>query len=235
MLQHYENKRWFSSLLFSVRRGLGWGRLVAYLSLSFLLIFCGIKLNSGEAPIKWVDDLGGDFSFKENWSYPEGVYRNEFGQLSCDGLCPPEADRMKDENGKIYEDSLKAFYQLVDTTHLFHSIQSEAQTYEWGGTDYITAKRINSNTVVCFTQDNVATHSSLYLIISKKTVTPTIILNSIMDFGTKTYSCKSGQMIIDKKFWNEGIVKAIFDFRFYNDEHSDKLYWKGKIYTKISN
>ena len=29
--------------------------------------------------------LTGDFSFKDNWSYPEGVYWNEFGQLSCEG------------------------------------------------------------------------------------------------------------------------------------------------------
>lgn len=43
-----------------------------------------LKLNTGEILITWQDSIAGDFSFKED--YPEGVYKNEFGQLSCDGL-----------------------------------------------------------------------------------------------------------------------------------------------------
>jgi hypothetical protein len=74
--------------------------------------------------IQWTDHLDGDFSFKDNWSYPEGIYRNEFGQLSCDGLCPPEIYEMKDENGRIRDEQLTVFYQLVDTIHQYHSIRS---------------------------------------------------------------------------------------------------------------
>ena len=48
--------------------------------------------------------------------------------LICDGLCPQEIDKMKYENGKIYEDSLESFYKLIDTTHIFHSIESDAWT-----------------------------------------------------------------------------------------------------------
>ena len=70
------------------------------------------RLETREIQITWADNLLGDFSFKENWEYLEGVYKNEFGQLSCDGFCPPETDQMKDKNGKIFEDSLAAFYQL---------------------------------------------------------------------------------------------------------------------------
>jgi hypothetical protein len=118
------------------------------------LISCGLtlykneKVKSGEIDIRWAKNLTGDFSFMKNWDYPEGVYKNEFGQLSCDGVCPPEIDRMKDDNGKIYEDSLNAFYKLVDTTHQFHSINSDAWTYEWAGTNFATAKRINADTIV---------------------------------------------------------------------------------------
>lgn len=85
-----------------------------FLTIGF--ISCGLNSNkdervkSGEIEISWVDNLPGDFSFAKNWDYPEGVYRNEFGQLSCDGLCPQEVDRMMDENGKIYEDSFTAFF-----------------------------------------------------------------------------------------------------------------------------
>jgi len=166
----------------------------------FFLTGCGgtsnKKLNSGEVTIKWVDNLSGDFSFKDTWSYPE-------------------------------DDS--------DTTHLFHSIKSDAWCYEWGGTDYITAQRINKDTVECFTEDNAATHSSLNLIITKNTVKPTIVLNSINDFDEKIYKCKGGQMEIDEKLWKQGILKAAFDFDFYHDEDSTKMYWKGNIYAKIEN
>ena len=210
----------------------------------FLIVIFGIscgmtsnkKLDVAKVSLKWVDNLRGDFSFKDDWSYPEGVYRNEFGQLSCDGFCPPETDKMKDENGKIYENFLEAFYGLVDTTHFFHSLKSEAWTYEWAGTNFITVKRKNKDTVVCFTQNNAATHSSLNLIITKNAVKPTIVLNSIFGRnGEKTYHCKSGQMIIDKKLWNEGILKATFDFNFYHNENPNEMYWKGSIYAKIEN
>jgi len=213
-------------------------RLIYFLSL-ISLISCGItsnkKSNSEEITIKWVDNLPGDFSFKDNWSYPEGVYQNEFGQLSCDGICPQEIYNMMDKNGRIYQDSLESYYQLVDTTHLFHSIESNAWCYEWGGTDYITAQRINKDTVVCFTENNATTHSSLNLIITKNTVKPTIILNSISDSDIKIYKCKRGQMVIDEKLWNQGILKATFDFDFYHDEDSNRMYWKGNIYVKIEN
>jgi hypothetical protein len=191
----------------------------------------GKKPNPGEIPLQWVENLTGDFSFKDNWSYPEGVYRNEFGQLSCDGLCPPETDEMKDEYGKIHEDSLESFYQFIDTTHLYHSLKSEAQTDEWAGTDYMMAERISRDTIVCFTQNNAATHSSLNLMISRNTVLPTIVVTGISrDSGTKIYNCTGGEMVIDKKSWNEGILKATFDFEFH---HSEKMYWRGNIYAVI--
>ena len=82
----------------------------------------GETLKPGTVQITWVKELSGDFSFKDQWDYPEGVYINTFGQVSCDGFCPPETDAMTDENGRIFDDSLAAFYQLVDTTHLYHSI-----------------------------------------------------------------------------------------------------------------
>ena len=190
------------------------------------------KLNSGEIPLKWVANLAGDFSFKDNWSYSEGIFVNKFGQLSCDGLCPPEIYEMKDENGKIYEDSLTSFYKFVDTTHIFHSIKSDACTYEWAGANFITAERINNDTLICYTQNNAATHSSLHLIITKNAVKPTIILNGIIsENGEKIYHCKSGKMLIDSTLWNKGVLKASFDFEFDNNE---KMYWKGNIYAKIS-
>jgi hypothetical protein len=191
-------------------------------------------LPSNEITITWADSVIGDFSFINDWDYPEGVYRNQFGQLSCDGLCPPESYSMKDENGKIYQDSLAAFYQMIDTTHLYHSIQSEAWTYEWSGTDYVTAYNKNTDTTVCFTHNSVATHSSLNLIITKNKCIPVIVLNSITPSGIRTYKCIGGGIEIDKTLWNKGILKATFNFDFEHPEHPDTpMYWKGKIYRSI--
>ena len=217
-------------------------RHLTYIFLTIVLISCGLtldkneKVKSGEIGISWVNNLTGDFSFTKNWDYPEGVYKNEFGQLSCDGLCPQEIDRMKDKNGKIYEDSLIAFYKLVDTTHQFHSIQSDAWTYEWAGTNFVTVKKKNADTTICYTQNNVSTHSSLILTIIKDKCIPTIELNSVTPTGIKTYNCKGGQIEIDKSLWKKGILKANFDFVFDHTENSDKpMYWKGKIYANIDN
>lgn len=192
------------------------------------------KVKSREIEITWVENLTGDFSFIENWDYPEGVYKNDFGQLSCDGLCPPEIDRMKDEKGQIYKDSLNVFYNLVDTTHQFHSIQSDAWTYEWAGTNFATVIRINTDTTICFTHNNAGTHSSLNLTITKDKCIPTIELNSVTPRGRIIYYCKSGQIKIDKSFWEKGIFKADFDFVFDHTENPDEaMYWKGKIYAAV--
>ena len=191
------------------------------------------SITHAKIQLRWVDNLDGDFSFKDNWSYPEGIYRNKFGQLSCDGFCPSEIENMFDD-GRILADSLDAFYNLVDTTHLFHSIESEAATYEWGGTNFISVKQLHQDTVICFTANNAATHSSLNLVIVGDTVEPTIELNSIASFGINIYFCSRGEMIIDKGLWEQGVLKATFDFIFNDKENPDmQMYWKGKIYAEI--
>ncbi len=185
--------------------------------------------------INWVDNLEKDFSFRNKWSYPEGVYKNEFGQLTCDGgVYLQETDKMKDNNGKIYPDSLHAFYQIVDTTHLFHSIKSEASTYEWAGTDFINFKTQKDGTIIGQTACNASTHSSLNIKIKKNAVTAWIDYNSISRIEKYIFPMQKGQIIIDKQLFIQGIIKAEFDIVFENKLDFDKkMYWKGLIYSKI--
>ena len=108
--------------------------ITVFLFFSQLSIFAQYPIGR-KIKIQWVDNLPGDFSFSKKWDYPEGIYKNEFGQLSCDGICQEEVYAMMDSAGKIYKDSLAAFYKIVDTAHQYHSIKADAWCYEYAGTD----------------------------------------------------------------------------------------------------
>ena len=184
--------------------------------------------------IEWIESIENDFSFKEEWSYPEGVYKNKFGQLSCDGICPSEIDRMKDEEGRIYPDSLNAFYAIVDTNHMFHSIKSEAWTYEWAGTDFMTFHKQADNSILGQSSCNVATHSRLNIRIKNDSVSAWIDFNSITDIGKHIFPLKQGQIKIDKQLLENGVIKAEFDLKFINTLDIEReMYWKGWIYSKV--
>ena len=113
------------------------------------------------------------------------------------------------------------------------SITCDAWCYEWAGTNIITATHKENDTIICETMMNEATHCSLHLIITKDSCIPTINLLSITPNGNKTYSYKSGYIKIDRRLWEENIIKADFSFDFINDENEKRIYWQGKIYTKI--
>ena len=210
--------------------------VIGSLSVGFA-ISSGFNDKTSQIKIHWIDNLKGDFNFRTKWSYPEGVYRNKYGQLDCDGFCIEGIELMKDSEGKIYPDSLMRFYQLVDTTHQYHSILCEAFCYEWAGTDFISVKQTNKNQIICSTQANVGTHCSLIFEINNDNCIPRIELNGIASPGLKTYYGKGGFIKIDKDFWEKGILKAEFNFDFNNtDEPNRKMFWKGRIYkTFIGN
>lgn len=210
------------------------------LTILFILIsdqwIIAVQPTRHQITIQWTDHIEGDFSFKDSWSYTEGVYQNQFGQLSCDGFCPPETYEMKDENGRIRDEFLITFYQLVDTTHQYHSIWSEAYTYEWAGSDFIQGIRINEDSVICSTCNNAGTHSSLQLVITQNHAEASIVLTSIMHNGSGIFFCKDGTITIDRISWQKGILKAAFDLTFdHQMSNKEYMWWKGLIYTKVTN
>ena len=186
--------------------------------------------------IEWTNKLEGDFSFKEEWSYQEGIYKNRHGQLSCDGICPIEINRMKDESGKIYQDSLQAFYKIIDTTHVFHSLKSENRMYEYSGTNFIEFKKQKNGIIKGKSINNVSTHSSLHIELKKNSCNAFVIFNSVRrDIGINIFPLKNGIIKIDKTLFESGIIKAVFNFRFENTlEPENELFWKGEIYNKVN-
>lgn len=193
-------------------------------------------LNDFSIKIEWVNNLGGDFSFSEEWSYPDGVYKNDFGQLSCDGFCPERTYSMKDQNGKIFQDSLDIFYTLVDTSHLYHTIDCNAKCYEWAGADYISYSK-NSDTLLFYTMMNVATHSSLDFTIINDYCFPKIVLISITSYEPSNliFNCTGGYIKIDSIQWQQNILKAEFHFDFFDDKRpQNKMFWEGKIFKPLT-
>lgn len=187
----------------------------------------------GQLEVEWQEELEGDYAFTKAWDYPEGIYKNEHGQLSCDGFCPPETEAMKDSTGRVYDDSLSAFYALVDTTRRFHSMQGEAQCDEYAGTDYMIAKR-QQDTVVCYSLCNAATHCSLQLRLYGNGCKASVELRSSVSGGNTSYKLRDGTIKIARKAWQADSLKAEFDLDFGKDSLSGKpISWKGKIYTPI--
>ncbi len=220
--------------------------------------------SSNTIVIQWVDSLKGDFSFTNEWSYPEGVVMKENGRAECGdgGLCPEECYNMLDSNGNIYKDSLHRYYDLLDTTHQYYSISCTAHAYEYAGTNFIKANRKSKDTVYAYTLNNIATHSSLELNITKNTCTAEIKLNSIrmhnhsnyspntvedtvsfddshlhiQQANYETFKCSSGFIYIDRTSFNQQVLKARFKFTFQNNTDPDKpLWWEGLIKTPITN
>jgi len=194
------------------------------------------KESGSKLEIKWVEKMESNFEFTNNWSYPEGIYKNRFGQLSCDGICPIEIDEMKDDEGRIKEELLKAFYEIIDTTHLFHSLESESNVPEFAGSNFIQVKRQDKEKININTSTNVATHSSLQIEIDKSKFTAWIDLNSITPTGKHKFTISKGNLIIEKQSWEKGILKAEFDFKFENTLNKTRtkaFYWKGKMLKEI--
>lgn len=201
--------------------------------LAFILFSCNKEKDS--VKVEWTDQLRGDFSFTDKWSYDEGIFLNKYGQLICDGFCDDNSYKMLDKDGRIYLDSLHRYYQLVDTIRHYHTIESEAQCYEWVGTDFAYAYRKN-DTIKCYTACNVGTHSSLQMNFINGRCIPQIELNSVSPSGLQYFIGKNGNIKIDRTLFEKGILKAEFDFTFEDPQNlQEPLWWKGKIQTKIIN
>lgn len=194
------------------------------------------KDNRPKVEIKWKKNLKGDFSFVNNWEYPLGVEKKSDGKAGCadGGFCPERCYAMLDANGIVLKDSAKAFYELLDTTHIPYSIQCDAWCYEYDGTNQIYSVKMRSGITYAVTPLGIATHCSLNLSFNGDSCIAYVHLNSVMPDGNATFYYKSGYIKIDETEYAKGILKAEFDFVFTNTiEPVKPIYWKGRILTPI--
>lgn len=201
--------------------------------IAFVLLFP--LFGFSQVDFVWGDSIDANFSFTEEWDYPEGVYLNQWGQLSCDGFCPMEIDRMKDEQGQIFNDSLSAFYSIIDTTHRYFTHEGIVRTFEYGECNHALAKELNGKIHVQ-TEVNVSTHTSLHIVFDSEVKLETefkiyLIYNGIRNTKPIVYLAQSGTLEISKKMFKEGIIKMSFDLKFDDISNNPEFEqtWKGKI------
>lgn len=184
--------------------------------------------------ILWLDSLKGDFSFIEQWDYPEGISFNETGQPVCITRCPAETDKMTDGRGIVFDDSLDAYYALIDTTHERHSISCDAWCYEWAGADRVDVLVVNPDSVACTTRTGPGTHCRLNMVITSENCIPVIELRGIASPETRYFHATGGSIFIDRNYWERDTLKARFSFSFHNSiEPGKPVFWRGKIVAEI--
>lgn len=193
-----------------------------------------VTRSSTAVEVHWKERLIGDFSFTSDWSYEDNVFKNQFGELTCEVDCSERLSAMLDEDGRIFPDSIEAYYSLFDTTHFYHTLASEAFAYEWVGSDFATAVRTSPRSIEVFSHINVGTHSSLVLRVTGSTCVPIVELNSITPLGRVDFSCTGGRVEFEQVAWDSGMVRAEFDLTFNNPISPDEpLSWKGRIFTPL--
>lgn len=212
----------------------------------FLILFQGVFFFSSAqttatkssipVKIRFVNGLAGDYSFSEKWSFPLGVETKSDGRAGCadGGFCPERCYPMLDSNMICFPDSETIFYQLLDTSHLYHTLQCQASCYEFAGSDYIYAEHLKGDTLHLYSATGIATHSSLELYIINDNCYAYIDYKSIAAGAGGFFYCTEGTISFDKDLWAKGIIKGDFNFKF-KDRIKTKIpmYWKGKIYTKV--
>ncbi|GHT28310.1 hypothetical protein AGMMS49574_02350 [Bacteroidia bacterium] len=195
-------------------------------------ITTGRHRQTAAIPVRWASHLDGDFSFSEKWSYGEWIFKNQFGQLVCDGWCPPGTEAMHDTDGRIIEDSLTAYYQLVDTTHYYYTMTTnDPQTPDtlW----HTQAERSGHDTVTCYTDMYGGAYTTMHIQIIKNRCFPLIQLISPEPDGDRVFPCTGGSFAIDQTCWQQGILKAAYQFTFLDSAINQAFTRKGKIYAKI--
>lgn len=204
------------------------------LSFGFLLKSNNNSTDNGIViPIEWFNNLRGDFSFASKWSFAENIGLNNAQQIACLKNCSERVQKMMDEEGLILSDSTDVYYQIIDSTRKYHSLESRSTLYDWKPSNFIKVRRYGNFVLEGSVIQDSTSNCNLFFRIKDNYLT-TWAYHKPINGATKIFHLNGGKMFLDKEAFDKGIFKATFSFTFENDINSLKaLYWSGKIYTKI--
>lgn len=207
------------------------------LAIAFLFI-CGCQstpVQEDKVPIKkikidWKMKVDGDFSFTEKWEYPEGIVRNQFGQLVGNDSLFVWSNVLRDEAGKLLASSFDQYYSRYDTTHQFHTMSSETNVYndEHFPPRSIGIKQLHDSTYLAIAEHPLSMQPQLTIAFDDK------YCQAWLSIGMEKYRALEGNIEMDRVVWYKGIGKGKFNFVFENPSEPDKpIYWKGKFCARV--
>ena len=190
--------------------------------------------NGFSIPISWFQELKGDFSFANEWQYSDGIELNDYQQIIC-WKCPQTAEKLLDKRRKIIADSMNTFYNLIDSSRHYYSLESRCSMADMKESKFISVKKYGDFTIDGVTKSSDSLNCSLFFRIKDDLIISWIYVKS-QNNETEIYPMKDGKFFVDQGAFDNGILKANFSFVYYNRKNSLKaLYWSGKMYAKITN
>lgn len=186
-----------------------------------------------QIPIEWFNNLKGDFSFVSKWSYAENIGLNKAQQIACLKNCTDRIQKMMNSEGIIISDSTDLYYQIIDSTRKYHTLESRSTLYDWKPSNFIKVRRYGNFVIEGSVIQDSSSRCSLFFRVKDNYLNAWVYHNP--DKGpTKIFRLNGGKIFLDKDAFDKEIFKATFSFTFENDLNSLKaLFWSGKIYTKI--
>ncbi len=183
--------------------------------------------------IEWFNNLKGDFSFATKWSYAENIGLNKAQQIACLKNCSDRVQKMMDDEGLILSHSTDTYYQIIDSTRKYHTLESRSTLYDWKPSNFIKVRRYGNFVLEGSVIQDSTSNCSLFFRIKDNYLTAWTYHKPIKG-ESKIFRLNGGKIFLDKEAFDKGIFKATFSFTFENDVNSLKaLFWSGKIYTKI--
>jgi len=191
------------------------------------------KKDDIQIEISWFTNLKGNFSFASKWSYASNVGLNDAQQIACLQNCPDCVQKMMDKEGLIISDSTDAYYQIVDSTRKYHTLESRSTLYDWKPSNFIKVRRYGNFVLEGSVIPDSSSNCSLFFRIKDSYLTAWAYHKA--DKGeSKIFRLNGGKFFLDTEAFDKGIFKATFSFTFENDINSLKpLFWSGKIHAKI--
>lgn len=191
------------------------------------------KKDDIQIEISWFTNLKGNFSFASKWSYAANVGLNDAQQIACIQNCSERVQKMMSDDGLIISDSTDTYYQIVDSTRKYHTLESRSTLTDWKPSNFIKVRKYGNFIVEGSVLADSTSKCSVFFRIKDNFLTAWAYHKS--DNGKSTiFRLNGGKIFLDDAAFSKGIFKATFSFTFENEVNSLKpLYWSGKIYTKI--
>lgn len=163
-------------------------------------------------PISFVDSVHADFSFKDTWRYPFGVYKRDDGVLRCDGFCAPELERFYDTTREIMPQFVDSYYFYVDTSHIpLNNKIIDAWTFGWAGSAFMNYNK-KQDTIELNTMGGAGGYGGFRFVLIKDSLISYSKFNSpqhsVKEKHKSVFECTQIKLTMDRGLYANNIIKC---------------------------